>query len=50
MFKHPDHNAYFGVNTDKSQRVRFAHRETGLSPPVKYFTDRSKAAFLLWIV
>ena len=26
-----------------------AHRETGLSPPVKYFTDRSKAVLLLWI-
>ena len=24
--------------------------ETGLSPPVKYFTDRSKAALLLWII
>ena len=24
-------------------------RETGFSPPVKYFTDRSKAVFLLWI-
>ena len=24
--------------------------ETGLSPPVKYFTDRSKAVLLLWIV
>ena len=23
--------------------------ETGLSPPVKYFTDRSKAVLLLWI-
>ena len=22
---------------------------TGLSPPVKYFTDHSKAALLLWI-
>ena len=22
---------------------------TGLSPPVKYFTDRSKAVLLLWI-
>ena len=29
-------------------RVRLA-RETGLSPPVKYFTDRSKAVLLLWI-
>ena len=25
------------------------HRLTGLSPPVKYFTDRSKAVLLLWI-
>ena len=24
--------------------------ETGLSPPVKYFTDRSKAVLLLWIL
>ena len=23
--------------------------EVGLSPPVKYFTDRSKAVLLLWI-
>ena len=30
-------------------RVRLARRETGLSPPVKYFTDRSKAVLLLWI-
>ena len=29
-------------------RARLA-RETGLSPPVKYFTDRSKAVLLLWI-
>ena len=26
-----------------------AHIKTGLSPPVKYFTDRSKAVLLLWI-
>ena len=24
--------------------------ETGSSPPVKYFTDRSKAVLLLWII
>ena len=24
--------------------------ETGLRPPVKYFTGRSKAVFLLWII
>ena len=30
-------------------RVRLACRETGLNPPVKYFTDRSKAVLLLWI-
>ena len=27
----------------------FMRRETSLSPPVKYFTDRSKAVLLLWI-
>ena len=26
------------------------HPSTGLSPPVKYFTDRSKVELLLWIV
>ena len=26
-----------------------ARRLTSLSPPVKYFTDRSKAVLLLWI-
>ena len=31
-------------------RVRLARHETGLSPPVKYFTDRSKAAHILWII
>ena len=25
------------------------HRQIGLSPPVKYFTDHSKAVLLLWI-
>ena len=30
-------------------RVRLVHRETGLSPPVKYLTDHSKAVLLLWI-
>ena len=25
-------------------------RETSLSPPVKYFTDRSKVVLLLWII
>ena len=27
-----------------------ARSETGLTPPVKYFTDRSKAVLLLWII
>ena len=31
-------------------RVRFARRETSLSTPVKYFTDRSRAVLLLWII
>ena len=30
-------------------KVRLAPRKTGLSPPVKYFTDRSKAILLFWI-
>ena len=29
--------------------VRLVHRQTSLSPPVKKFTDRSKAVLLLWI-
>ena len=31
-------------------RVRLARRETGLSSPVFFFTDRSKAVLLLWSV
>ena len=34
---------------DLNLRVRLVHRQTGLSPPVKDFTDRSKAVLLLWI-
>ena len=30
--------------------MRFARRETGLSPPVKYFTDLSKVVLLLWVI
>ena len=30
-------------------RVRLARRKTGLRPPVKYFSDRSKAVLLLSI-
>ena len=30
--------------------MSLAHLETGLNPPVKYFTDRSKAVLLLWII
>ena len=30
-------------------RVRLARCETGLSPPVIYFTDHSKVELLLWI-
>ena len=31
--------------------MRLARRETGLSPPVKYFlTDSSKAVLLSWII
>ena len=31
-------------------KVRLAHLETDLNPPVKYFTDCSKAVLLLWII
>ena len=31
-------------------RVRLARHKTGLSPPVKYFTDRTKAVLLLWMI
>ena len=31
-------------------RLRLARRGTSLSPPVKYFTERSKAVLLLWII
>ena len=31
-------------------RVRLARLETGLSPPVKYFTDRSKEVLPLLII
>ena len=30
----------------KSDKMRGWRRESGLSPPVKYFTDRSKAVLL----
>ena len=33
-----------------SHNKRLAHSETGLSHPVIYFTDHSKAVFLLWII
>ena len=30
------------------ENVKYPH--AGLSPPVKYFNDRSKAVLLLWII
>ena len=30
--------------------MRLARSETGLRPPVQYFTDRSMAVLLLWII
>ena len=41
-------NIYVSWSTSEL-RVRLARCETGLSPPVKYFTDRSGAVLLLWI-
>ena len=37
-------------HTFSELKVRLVRRETGLSPPVKYFSDRSKAVILLWII
>ena len=34
----------------KVLRVRLARCGAGLHPPVKYFTDHSKAILLLWII
>ena len=33
----------------RCMKWRLVRSETGLSPPEKYFTDRSKAVLLLWI-
>ena len=42
---------YVCVSLSTSElRVRLARRENGLSPPVKYFTDQSKAVLPLWII
>ena len=30
--------------------VKLVRRWAGLGPPVKYFTDRSRAVLLLWII
>ena len=35
--------------SDHFIRIFRWRRETGFSPPVKYFTDRSKAVLLMWI-
>ena len=40
----------FAATLTSELRVRLAHRETGLSPHVNYFTDRSKVVLLLWII
>ena len=41
-------NIYMSWSTSE-WRLRLAHRKTSLSPPVIYFTDRSKAVLLLCI-
>ena len=38
------------LSKNSELRVRLARRKTGLSPPRKYFIDRSKAVLLLWIL
>ena len=39
----------FGSETLNFGNVRLARRETGLNPPVKYFTEHSKAVLPMWI-
>ena len=54
---HGCHTAlHFGVKAEENQDkvptlywLPKLHKKTGLSPQVKYFTDRSKAVLLLWI-
>ena len=43
---HSNKGVYVSGSTSEL-RVRLACRETGLSPPVKYFTDLSKTVLLL---
>ena len=49
VYKHRREGGIFVTNY-VDLRVRLARSKTGLSPPVKYFTDRSKAVLLLWII
>ena len=39
----------FVSSSTSELRMRFARCETGLSPPLTYFTYCSKAVLLLWI-
>ena len=41
--------ALFETTSHFCSCVQVWRRKTGLSPPVKYFTDRSKAVLLLWM-
>ena len=43
------HANQISTKSTSELRVRLARRYTGLSPLVRYFTDRSKAVLLLWI-
>ena len=36
-------------NPPRGSQIGITRLETGLSPPVTYFTDRSKAVLLLWV-
>ena len=44
-----EENKWEGNRVPLDERERGWRRKTGLSPPVKYFTDRSKSVLLLWI-
>ena len=43
-------SVYTCMSYENILKGRCWRRQTGLSPPVKYFTDRLKAVLLLWII
>ena len=49
LIHHMDEKGGILISWFRQNEGRGWRHKTGLSPPVKYFTDRSKAVLLLWI-